>query len=859
MSSITPPELSDGSGLRPAAYRPPPRLRALRSVAQSESVSDERVVARGKFLYLNGKKFFVRGVTYGPFGLDGTAALYKSDAETSRDFAAMAASGVNTVRTYTEVPRWFLDCAQNHGLKVIVGIAWTQHIAFLDENTTRKTIEDSVRQTVSVGKDHPAVLGYTVGNEIPAPIVRWYGPSRIERFLNRLFDIAKKADPNALFSYANYPTTEYLQLPFLDFLCFNVYLEEPERLSAYVARLQNIAEDKPVVLGELGLDSERNGLEKQASTLDWQIRAAFTGGCAGVCVFSWTDEWFRGGSEVTGWGFGLTDRERRPKPALDVVKRAFKHLPFPTDMQWPRISVVVCTYNGARYIRETCEALQKIDYPDYEVIAVCDGSTDETMSILDEFDINVIAVKNGGLSRARNLGLQASTGEIVAYLDDDAYPDVHWLKFLASSFNNSSHEGIGGPNFPPFDDPFWAFCVAHSPGGPNHVLLGDDLAEHIPGCNMAFRKSALERVGGFDRTFRIAGDDVDVCWKIQRSGGTLGFSPSAVVWHHRRNSATAYLRQQYNYGRAEAMLASKWPDKFNSAGHVKWGGRIYGSGRATPPFTPRVAIYQGTWGTAPFQSMYEKPNGLLTGLLMMPEWHLVVAVLGIFSLLGLLYLPFSLAVIALVPAVMLPMAQPIRGALATRIPLDRLSRKERWRARAVIALLHFWQPLIRLRGRLSQGLGLWYFRKRPTSMTSFGSYSFWHESWRSCQARLESVEEWLNRLGEKSTRGGDFDSWDLEVVGGIAGRARIVMAIEEHGGGRQLVRCRIEPRFSSFTRGIIGVASLVMLVLATMQATGKLFFVATIGLLILAWAMYQALSAAGVLLEAAEKAAASEP
>ena len=127
------------------------------------------------------------------------------------------------------------------------------------------------------------------------------------------------------------PSTEYLRLPFLDFVSFNVYLESQERLDAYLARLQNIAGDRPLLMSELGLDSYRNGEAAQASTLDWQIRTSFAAGCSGAFVFSWTDEWYRGGADVDDWEFGLTDRERRPKPALTAVQKAFADVPFPRD------------------------------------------------------------------------------------------------------------------------------------------------------------------------------------------------------------------------------------------------------------------------------------------------------------------------------------------------------------------------------------------------------------------------------------------------------------------------------------------------------------------------------------------------
>ncbi len=106
------------------------------------------------------------------------------------------------------------------------------------------------------------------------------------------------------------------------------------------------------------------------------------------------------------------------------------------------------------------------------------------------------------------------------------------------------------------------------------MLVNDELAEHIPGCNMAIRRSCLEAVGGFDPTFRVAGDDADMCWKLQQCGWTLGYCPGAMVWHHRRHTITGYFKQQVGYGKAEALLERKWPDKYNAAGHATFSGRV---------------------------------------------------------------------------------------------------------------------------------------------------------------------------------------------------------------------------------------------------------------------------------------------
>jgi O-antigen biosynthesis protein len=197
----------------------------------------------------------------------------------------------------------------------------------------------------------------------------------------------------------------------------------------------------------------------------------------------------------------------------------------------------------------------------------------------------------------------------------------------------TGHAGVGGPNIAPPNDGVIADCVANSPGGPIHVLLTDTIAEHIPGCNSAYRKASLEAIGGWDPQFRTAGDDVDVCWRLQQMGWTIGFNPAAVVWHHRRNSVRAYWKQQVGYGRAEALLEKKWPEKYNALGHVSWRGRLYGKGLTQMIALRTGRIYHGIWGSAPFQSLEDSPKGTLRELPLMPEWLLVVGALTAFAML----------------------------------------------------------------------------------------------------------------------------------------------------------------------------------------------------------------------------------
>ena len=750
----------------------------------------------GKFLFVGDEKLYVRGVTYGAFRPDADGNEYYDLEVVERDFALMAAAGLNAARIpHTTPPRSLLDAAQRHGLRVMLGLSAEQYVGFLlDKKKAPSQIEALVREKVRTVAGHPALLCYAIGNEIPAPTVRWLGRRRAERYLERLYRAVKAEDPQALVTYVNYPSTEYLQLPFLDLACFNVYLEEPERFEAYLARLHNLVGDRPLLMSEIGLDSVRHGEDEQAASLGWQVRTTFAAGCAGAFIFSWTDEWYRAGADVEDWGFGLTDRDRQPKPALEAVRQAFADVPFRPHGAWPSISVVVCSYNGARTIRDCLESLRRLEYPNFEVIVVDDGSTDATATIAREYGYRVISTENRGLSSARNTGLEAASGEIVAYLDDDAYPDPHWLTYLAATFSSDRHVGVGGPNVPPPGDGLTADCVAHAPGGPIHVLLSDREAEHIPGCNMAFRRECLQAIGGFDPQFRVAGDDVDVCWRLREQGWTLGYSPAAMVWHHRRNSVRAYWKQQAGYGKAEALLERKWPERYNSVGHVSWAGNVYGNGLAKM-FGWGARIYHGTWGSAPFQSLYQPATGLLGSLALMPEWYLVLLGLAACSALGLLWRPLLVALPLLMLAAGASVLQADVSAAGARPKHPQWPRPKRLWAHTLTVFLHLLQPLARLCGRLRNGLSLWRLRGAAGLAPPWARQSaVWSRAPQAPAAWPRSIEVALRSEHARVVRGGDYDQWDLEVRGGLLGAARLLMAAEDHGPSTQYVRARWWPR-----------------------------------------------------------------
>jgi glycosyltransferase involved in cell wall biosynthesis len=776
---------------------PAPSAPAPRPVAAIE--------VQGKFFFAGGKKHIVKGVTYGPFAPAPHGTQFPERAMVTTDFALMAGMGINTVRVFTVPPVWLLEIAAANGLKVLVGIPWSQHITFLDSPDVQAEIRRTVLAGVRSCERHSAVFAYLIGNEIPPDMVRWHGAERVREFLKGLVAEVKKAAPGSLVSYANFPSTEYLTIDFTDFLCFNVYLHEEGAFRRYVSRLHNLAVDRPLVLTEFGVDSMREGAEGQRDILSWQVGTAFAMGVAGTFVFAWTDEWYTGGHLIEDWAFGLVDRARQPKPAFDAVSAAYKG-PLPPPLpRHPKVSVVVCAYNAERTMEQCLASLEHLNYPDYEVIVVNDGSNDRTLEISERYPYcKIISQVNKGLSVARNVGAEAASGEIVAYTDSDCVADPDWLTYLVGKMVSSDLVACGGPNFPPPEDSLIPAAVAVSPGGPTHVLVSDDVAEHIAGCNMAFRRDVLLALGGFDPLYRAAGDDVDICWRFQDAGHIIGFSPAAVVWHFRRNTVKAYINQQRGYGKAEALVYGKHPFRFNLFGQAKWLGRIYGDLSASLLLSRQPVIYSGVFGRGLFQTMYEPPSSLVAFLPLTFEWNIIAIVLALAGVVGggwmwLLTVPL-----------LITWTMCVNGAL--RAPVDKRFRG--LKARALIALLIYLGPILRgwerarWRVRLMKTtdplrLGATEQKARIDWRERTLFLGYWSENADEKEVLLGGLMTFLAPQKYFIVPDQGWSNWDLKIARGLWSRAYVMVCAENHGGMKRLLRVRCAMRLSRLSAFVL--------------------------------------------------------
>jgi GT2 family glycosyltransferase/DNA-binding beta-propeller fold protein YncE len=441
------------------------------------------------------------------------------------------------------------------------------------------------------------------------------------------------------------------------------------------------------------------------------------------------------------------------------------------------------------------------------------------------------------LSAARNVGLGHATGEIVAYTDADTRVDRDWLTFLVQPFLTSNVVGSGGPNVVPADDPPVAQCIARAPGSPTHVLLDDRIAEHVPGCNMAFRRDALVAIGGFNPIYVRAGDDVDVCWRLQARGWRIGFASSALVWHHHRSSIKAYWRQQVGYGEGERWLMAHHPEKFLD-GRMLWHGRIY----SPLPFVRSLwgeKINAGVWGTAAFPSVYRTDVHPFAFLPHSFRWQFMSMMLAVAGTIVALSGQGVWAALLLLGTGLVGVAATIAKNVtySLRSDVDSLPGSRLW-YRAMVAYLHFIQPFARMRGQIrgllsplalplaepqtSRGPRPSLREASRALLLVSGTFTedqYWSETWTTTERVLTQLTDWLRRsraVGVVEIDEGWAHDRDVSVLVGRWAWLDVRALVEEHGSGKGLLRVSTHLRPTGF--GVVSAVAIAAALLAAASA-----------------------------------------
>jgi O-antigen biosynthesis protein len=754
------------------------------------------VVPNGKFFRRGSEKFFLKAIRIQP--PSSLAALEEKIAVRKR-LGDLHAAHATTVVVPDIGPGLLLDLVGQSGLYALQEVR-VEPLDLFSRHSLRRAIL-GLRKGITDLRGKRGVIGYLLDCPIRPDVLRSSGLKRARAGLAEIVAAIRDGDPSWMVGLKQQLGTLALTLQDEDF----VYAVMPQltsgELCSPVIRLHNLAEARPLVLefGQIGSAEQE------------LVNCAFGLGAAGVVVQACAGGYrppvpFKGGSHS-------------PK-----MLQAHDPLPFlalngtcpPLPARTPMVSVVICAYNAERTMRRCLESLRKLDYPNFEVIIVDDGSRDATPQIAAEFaEFRLIRQPNKGLSTARNVGLQAALGEFIAYTDSDCVVDPHWLTLMVRALLDRELDGCGGPNYAPHEDGWVEACVAASPGAPSHVLIDDDRAEHLAGCNMVFKKAALEDVGGFDSQFTAAGDDVDICWRLMEAGYLLGYCPSAFVWHFRRNTVKAYYRQQRGYGKAEALLYCKYPRRFNSLGQIKWNGTIPGVSRTIPGGGRRRVQWVRT--AEQLQGLKERPLSMLAVTPMTAEWSLLVGgLIGLCLLFG----------VTIWPALAAFMAAPLWAAYyAMKAPLEKCHRGPA--SRLLIGFLAYsgsiartfaryrWRADARTRALFDNGL-----RQRPAIDWKRRSIrlSYWNGVYTTRDTMLEKLSRLFTSLGRPVSADSGWNDFDLLVEPNPWARIQFKTADEELGGLE--LRTNIAARFRMSTVARVGLgACLIVVAMASVFAS----------------------------------------
>jgi GT2 family glycosyltransferase len=220
------------------------------------------------------------------------------------------------------------------------------------------------------------------------------------------------------------------------------------------------------------------------------------------------------------------------------------------------VSVVVPTRNRAGYLEVTLDSLadQELDAP-YELVVVDDASSDRTREVIA--GAGVRSLRNDpsrGANAARNAGARAASAELIAFVDDDVYVPPGWLAALVDgAARHPEAEAFGGPIRARFDGPAPRSCGRELPPITTLDLGPADVeAELVWSANMMVRRSALERVGGFDEGLPTGGDEEDWLRRLRSRGGRIVYVAAAGLDHRRAGDDArlrSLMRSAYQRGR----------------------------------------------------------------------------------------------------------------------------------------------------------------------------------------------------------------------------------------------------------------------------------------------------------------------
>jgi glycosyltransferase involved in cell wall biosynthesis len=224
-------------------------------------------------------------------------------------------------------------------------------------------------------------------------------------------------------------------------------------------------------------------------------------------------------------------------------------------------SVIIPTYNRLPLLQKTLGSIFRLDYPDFEIVVVNDGSADGTRDYLDGLQsagkLRCYHQPNQGPARGRNLGLTNSGKEFIAFIDDDCIAPPDWLTRYARRLSEWGCDGIGGSAETGNPGNIFALTNDHIM---NFFKSTNSVSRRVPfltSNNAVYRKAALLKVGGFDPGFRIGAEERDLNIRLAESGATLRYDGEIRIRHFNDETFGKFLRHQVATGMGSSRLYAK--------------------------------------------------------------------------------------------------------------------------------------------------------------------------------------------------------------------------------------------------------------------------------------------------------------
>lgn len=229
-------------------------------------------------------------------------------------------------------------------------------------------------------------------------------------------------------------------------------------------------------------------------------------------------------------------------------------------------SIIIPVRSINTYLKENILNLKQLTYPLFEVIILTDTEKEYDFENDDRF--RLIAVGSKGPGEKRNIGVQNAKGNIVVFLDDDAYPSIEWLEHASNIFNSEDIYALGAPAITPKDAGFLEKCSGYVLESPftsyteiyRHIPMKKRYIFDYPTVNLFVKKKSFNAVGGFITEF-WPGEDTKLCLDlVKKYNQPFLYSPKPIVYHHRRNLFRPHLKQISRYGRHRGQFARIFPE-----------------------------------------------------------------------------------------------------------------------------------------------------------------------------------------------------------------------------------------------------------------------------------------------------------